>query len=246
MESTKRAIKFQLNESKVSILKFWAVIFIVDLFAVFITKYTNVTMGINQVNGDYSTFPSFSLLGLNILPIIVYLIVYNYELYYKNFPISLSFSMIRKDFFRSMIVNNVFVVFILAVIQSILMKMDPILVGFVGKVPTYDFTTFNTQTDSIIFLIMYFFIALLLFSTVWNLVAALNYRFGARLWIGLLVLSMITSSVLKMNLFDLILPGDWLNIRIDTLQSTMMLAITILIYIGIYFVTINTDIKNKA
>ena len=81
-----RAIKFQLNESKISILRFWAIILIVDIFGLFVTKYTSVSIGITQVgNGN-----EFSLLGFNILTIIVYIIVYNYELYYKQFPIALS------------------------------------------------------------------------------------------------------------------------------------------------------------
>ena len=150
MESTKRAIKFQLNESKISILVFWLVILIVDISALFATKYTGVKIGISQGGMDNV----FSLLGLNILPIIIYLITHNYELYYKNFPISLSFSTTRKDFFKAMIVNNICVAFVMATIQSILMKIDPILVNFAGKEPIYDFKAFNIETDSVIYIMI--------------------------------------------------------------------------------------------
>lgn len=243
MESTKRAIKFQLNESKISITKFWAVILIVDIFAFLSTKYTNVSIGISQGGGGQL----FSLLGLNILPIIVYLITYNYELYYKSFPISLSFSTTRKDFFKSMILKNVLVAFIFAIIQSILIKIDPILVKFIGKEPMYDFKAFNIQTDNVIFIMIYFFIAFLIFSTIWNLIAGLNYKFGPKMWGVLGVISVLIPPIQRRILRGyLIFPGDWLNVRIDILQFTIFSIITILFYIAIYFVTTNTGIKNKA
>lgn len=249
MESTQRAIKFQFNYSKVSVSKFWVVILFVDIFAFYMNKYTSISMGIMQNGIEIGTHQGNSMLsifGLNILAIIVYLIVYNYELYYKNFPIALSFNMVRKDFFKSMFINNVIVAFIFAVIQSIFMKMDPILVKIIGKVPVYDFKAFNIQTDSIIFIIIYLFIAFLSFMTMWNLIAILNYKFGAILWIVIGVLSVIGSSIFKMDLFDLIFPGNLLNMRMDILQFTIILAITILIYIAIYFISLNTNVKNKG
>lgn len=243
MESTKRALKFQLNESKTSISKFWAVILIVNIFAFFMTKYTRVSMGISEGGGGQL----FSLFGMNILPIIIYLMVYNYEVYYKNFPIALSFSVIRKDFFKSMIVNNVVVAFIFAVIQSVLIKIDPILVKLIGREPIYDFKAFNIQTDNIIFIIIYLFIAFILYLTIWNLVAVLNYKYGPKFWIALVTITLLPQFVIKTNfLSNLILPGDWLNIRLNTLQFTIFSIITILLYIAIYFILINTNIKNKA
>lgn len=243
MESNKRALKFQLNESKRSILVFWAVILIVNIFALFMTKYTDVSIGISQGGGGQL----FSLFGMNILPIIIYLMVYNYELYYKNFPIALSFSVIRKDFFKSMIVNNVVVTFIFAVIQSILIKTDPILVKLIGREPIYDFKAFNIQTDNIIFIIIYLFIAFMLYITIWNLVAVLNYKYGPKFWIALVTITLLPQFVIKTNLLsNLILPGDWLNIRLNLMQFLKLSIITILFHVPIYFVTINTNVKNKV
>jgi hypothetical protein len=243
MESTKRALKFQFNESKFSIFKFWVVILIVDLFAVFMTKYTSVSIGINEGGGGQL----FSLFGMNILPIIIYLMVYNYELYYKNFSIALSFSVIRKEFFISMIANNVIVAFVFAVIQSILMKVDPMLVRFVGRTPIYDFKAFNIQTDSVIFIILYLFIAFMLYITIWNLIAVLNYKYGPKFWIALVTIALLPQFIIKTNLLsDFILPGDWLNLRITPLLFTVFSIITILIYTVIYFIIQNTNVKNKA
>lgn len=243
MESTKRALKFGLNESKRSILIFWMVVFIVNTFALFITKYTDATMGISQGG----KLDSYSLLGFNILPIVIYLMTYNYESYYKNFPIALSFSMIRKDFFKSMVFNNILVALLFGFIQASLMKIDPILVKFAGEKPIYDFKIFNIQTDSLLYIMIYFFIAFLLFSSIWNLIALLNYKIGARFWIGLVALTILSQAILKVDIIsNLVLPGEWLNVRIDALKFTVFSAATILIYGIIYLIIISTNIKNKA
>lgn len=252
MESTKRAIKFQLNESKISILVFWLVILIVDIFALLMSRITDISIGLNDIsiginNDGYGQGLSIlSLMAINFIPIIIYYITYSFELYYKNFPISLSFSVTRKDFFKSMMINNILVAFIASIMQSLLMKIDPILVRFIGKEPYYEFGVFNTQTDNILYIMITIFTISILFIAIWNLIAALNYKFGPKFWIALGGLSILTGIFLNFNFFDVIFPGNWLNARIDILQFSKLSIITILLYIIIYFITINTNIKNKA
>lgn len=252
MESTKRAIKFQLNESKTSILVFWIVILIVDIFALLMSRITDISIGLNDIsiginNDGYGQGLSIlSLMAINFIPIIIYYITYSFELYYKNFPISLSFSVTRKDFFKSMMINNILVASIASIMQSLLMKIDPILVRFIGKEPYYEFGVFNTQTDNILYIMITIFTISILFIAIWNLIAALNYKFGPKFWIALGGLSILTGIFLNFNFFDVIFPGNWLNARIDILQFSKLSIITILLYIIIYFITINTNIKNKA
>lgn len=246
MEATKRAIRFQFNEIKRSILIFLFVVLIVDIFSIIMSQISDISIGIN-IDGFTDESNMISLMALNILPIIVYLIVFNYESYYKSFPLALNFSMIRKDFFKSMVLNNIILVSVLAVIQAILMKIDPIIVKFIGKDPVYDFKAFNIQTDSLIFIIMYFFIAFLLLQTIWNLIAALNYKFGSKMWIALGIITFISINLFKTNILsELLLPGNWLNMRLDIGRLLIASIIVLLVYIGIYFISINTDVKNKA
>ena len=93
---------------------------------------------------------------------------------------------------------------------------------------------------------IYLFVALILFSAIWYLIAALNYKFGPKLWIALGGLSILTGIVLNFNFFDVVFPGYWLNVRIDILQITKLSIITIVLYIIIYFITSNTNIEKKA
>lgn len=253
MDSTKRAIKFQLNEGKVSILTFWIVIIIVDMFAVLMSRIADVSIGLSEIsiginnNGYGQGLSILSLMAINFIPIIIYYITYSFELYYKNFPISLSFSVTRKDFFKSMTINNILVAFIASIIQSLLMKIDPILVRTIGKEPYYEFGLFNTQTDSILFIMISIFIISIVFIAIWNLIALLFYKFGPKLWIVLGVIFALIPPIQRRVLRGyLIFPVDWLNVRIDILQFTIFLIITILLYVAIYFITINTNIKNKA
>ena len=178
MESTKRAIKFQLNESKVSILTFWIVIIIVDIFAVLMSRIADINIGLNDISiginidGYGQGLSVMSLMALNFIPILIYLAAHGYEIYYKNFPIALSFSVTRKDFFKSMIINNILIAFVASIIQSFLMKVDPIIVEAIGKKPFYEFGLFNTQSDNILFIMVSIFIITTVFIAIWNLISA--------------------------------------------------------------------------
>lgn len=246
MESTKRAIKFQLNESKRSMIVFWLVILIVDILSVVMSQISDISIGINM-DGYGQGINLLSLMALNFIPIIIYFITHSYELYYKNFPISLSLSVTRKDFFKSMIINNVFIACIASIIQSILMKIDPLLVRVIGKEPYYEFGLFNSQTDSILFIMISIFTVSILFIGIWSLVAVLNYKFGAKLWGILGIISVLIPPIQRRVLRGyVIFPSNWLSVRIDALQFTRLLIITTLLYIVIYFVTINNNIKSKS
>lgn len=246
MESTKRAIKFQLNESKVTILVFAAVILIINIFWIVFPQIFGFPIGINM-DGYGVDINVLSLMALNFIPIICHYIVHNYVLYYKNFPISLSFSVTRKDFFKSMMINNIIIAFLVSTIQSILMKIDPLLVSFIGKEPYYEFGLFNSQTDNILFIIISIFTISILFIAIWNLIAALNYKFGPKFWgvLGMIFLLIPPNSrnIIRGLMF---LEDYWMNVRVDSLQFTKLSVISILLYILIYFIIINTNIKNKV
>ncbi len=251
MESTKRAIKFQLNESKVSLSIFWLIIIIVDIFSIIMSQIADINIGLSDisvginVDGYGQGLSLMSLMALNFIPIIIYLITRGYELYYKNFPIALSFSVTRKDFFKSMIINNILIAFVASIIQSFLMKADPIIVEAIGKKPFYEFGLFNTQSDNILFIMITIFIIATLFIAIWNLIAALNYRFGPKFWIVLGIIVLLLQIVFSFNLVSDIL-SLISSLRIDILQFIVLLVISISFYTATYFVTINTDIKNKA
>src|SRR5690606_26622795 len=94
--------------------------------------------------------PVMSVVGANIFPILIFFIVYCYEMYYKHFPIAIGFSITRKDFYKSTVIFNILTAFAFAVVQSVLMKLEVKLIGLLTVSPKFDYGIFNTTSDNII------------------------------------------------------------------------------------------------
>ncbi len=244
MENTKRIIKYQYKESKISMSKFWLTMFLVSLFLYIINKRSgpNVSSGI-IVSGDIT---SISILGVSLFALLIYLIIFNYENLYKNFPMAISFSVTRKDFALSTIFKGLVIAATSGLIQGVLLKLDPIIVRLVDKTPMYDFGIFNTNTDNIIYLIFTLFIILFTVSSMWNLLASLNYRFGYKLWIVFLGLYFISSFIRSWHAGIWTFSINILTTRIDGVQLLKLVLITIISQGLAYLNTINTNIKRKA
>ncbi len=248
MESVKRIIRFQNKDAKKSIIYFWMVILIADIAYYIINLYGGASFHIG-ISGKLDGIRVVSVVGANLMAIMVYFIVYSYEMYYETFPIAISFSVTRKDFFKSVIVNNFLVALLFALIQGILLKIDPILVRVIGREPMLDFAFFNASADNTIFIVFSLFMVSLAFVSVVNALAALNYRFGFRIWIvlGIIVFSSMltkTGSIIVNTIVDF--AWKMLGTRMDLLQFIKFLAITVIGYILGYFFTINSNIKEKA
>ena len=190
MESLKRSIKYQFMESKSFILGFWSTVLIINVFFYVLNNVSSIDFRIGfslgaEVNG------AISIAGINIMIILISLLVYNFESNYESFPLAISLSMSRKNYFLSFLVDNVFIAFVFALIQSILLKIDPFLVKLIGKVPLHDFLYFNVETDNIFFIIFTLFILFLLFISFWNFISSLNYKFGYKMWIVLIGLNIV-------------------------------------------------------
>lgn len=248
MESIKRAIRFQILDSKKSIIVFWAVILTVDIAFYFI----NLNGGANFIVGmsdGINGIRLLSVIGSNLMAISIYIIVYNYVMYYEIFPIAISFSVTRGDFFRSLIINNIFVTFIFSIIQGILMKVDPIFVRAIGREPILDFTIFNVNTDNIIFIVFSLFVVFLTSISIFNLLAALNYRFGYKIWIVFgVIFTLLVFGNMEIVVGNAIEEffGSILKPRLGLLKIVKVCAFTAVCYTLGYLLTINTNIKGKA
>lgn len=242
-----RIIKFQYEDSKRSLSKFWAVLLVVDILLYVLNK-SNVlggSLGMSQYSGGVS---SLSIMGANLMAIFIYLIVYNYENFYKNFPLALSFSITRQDFFKSILVKNLCISLTLGMIQGLLLTIDAPLVRSIGRVPIVEFVLFNTELDKAIYIIFAISIVFLTFLSLWSVVAALNYRFGYIIWIIFVAIQFLLERLnlahIYNNIFQYIF-NLFFN-RID-LGSFLQLFLIILISHGLtYIITINTDIQYKS
>lgn len=251
MESAKRGIKYQFIESKKFIFGFFGVILLVDLFFYIL----NASSLLENVGFNVRIWFSIgmtndikqSILAINIMPILISLLVYNYEMYYEDFPLSLSFSLTRKDFFLSAITNNVYIALVFATIQGVLMKIDPILVKSLGREVLYDFIYFNTQTDSLLFIIFTLFIIFLTFIAFWNLIASLNYKFGYIIWIIFAVVNILLSMG-NINFISNTLNsiGSVFSLRLGITQFINVFLGIGIFYILNYLILSRTNIKRKV
>lgn len=247
MESIKRAVKFQIKDARMSIIAFWVVILTVNIAFYLMNLYGKTNFNVGMSTGQ-NGIVLLSVVGSNLMAITVYFVVYSFVTYYESFPIVIGFSLTRKDFYKSLIARNFLVAFLFALIQGILLKIDPLIVKAIGREPLFDFSFFNIQTDSIIFIIFSLFIGNLVFVSAVNVLAALNYRVGFKLWI---ILGAIASLLMFTRVGNIIgnttLDFAWkvLNTRIDLLQLLKLVLIIVICNILGYFITINTNIKDK-
>lgn len=251
MESLKRSLKYQWLESKSFILRFWIVLIIVDISFYFLNTLgsNDGIVGFSLGNSELSN--AFSVVGVNFMIIIITFIVYNYERNYESFPLSLSMGMTRKDYFLSFFIDNLFIVFIFSLIQTILLKIDPIIIKSIGKEPLYDFVIFNLNKDNIFFIIFSIFILFLFFISLFNLLASLNYKFGYKLWIVIvgfnILLSILNRGILGEftdKIFEFV--ERFLVGRLGLIEVLVILGAVALLYILNYLITINTHIKKKT
>lgn len=250
MENLKKSksIRYQLMESKGFLLGFWGVLILVDIAFYIMNNFSSHHTSIGFSVGMGEGPNAISVVGVNLMVILITLIVYNYERNYESFPLAISLSMTRKDYFLSFLVDNIFITFTLAAIQGLLLKIDPMIVEFVGRNPLYNFAYFNIQTDNIFYIIFILFIIFLGFTSFWNLVASINYKLGYKMWIVLIAANIILTSIsFKIgfidNIFNLI--GNILNPRLGSFQILIILVAITIFYILNYLIVIRTDIKKK-
>jgi hypothetical protein len=244
MDSLKRAIKYQNIDFVKSVGIFWVVILIVNI-ASYILNFkfnTGISFGIHDINLD--GMPVVSIAGANILPIFIFFIVYCYEMYYQCFPVAIGFSITRKDFYKSAIVNNITAAFVFAVIQGILMKLEVSLISTLSVNPKFDYGIFNTTKDSIVFIIISLFMVFLTLTSILNLVAALNYKYGVKFWIAVGLIfsfSMVFIGVSVIGLFE-----GLLITRLNYLQLFIIIVTMIITYLIGFVIIANTNVKNKV
>lgn len=178
--------------------------------------------------------------------ILISLLVYNYESNYESFPLALSLSMTRKEYFLSFLLDNVFIAFVCASIQGVLLKIDPVFVKLIGKIPLYDFIYFNIKTDNVFFIIFTLFITFLGFMCFWNLVSSINYKFGYKMWILLVAVNVLVG-VFNIRFIGRAIENIFkvFDSRLGAFQIVVILVSIVAVYMLNYFVVMRTDVKKK-
>lgn len=246
MESLKRSIKYQFIESKKFLLGFWIIILLVDIGIYMMNSLMSDNVNIGMSIGTSEGVTAISVAGINLMAILISLLVYNYERNYENFPLAISLSMTRKNYFLSFLIDNVMIASIFATIQGILLKVESIIAQDVLNTPLYNFEYFNTKIDNVFFIIFTLFILFLAFISFWNLIASINYKLGYKMWIILVGINIVLA-VLNIELIGRVVKniGRIFFQRLGGLQVLAILVSILLCYTLNYFVVSRTDVKTK-
>lgn len=198
MEGLKRQLSYQIYDSKNAFIIFWAVIILVNILSGFLNVYSAVLF--NAPSSEEFSFTigamegsQLSIAAGNLGAIAIFIIVYNMIKYYESSPTAIGFSSTRKDFYIGAVILSILLCLGMSIVEGILFKLEIPILKAMDREPLYEQMFLNTQKDSLIFIIIMLFIILILFSSLFNLLGILSYRYGYKLWIGIVVFVIIVS-----------------------------------------------------
>ncbi len=247
MDALNKSVQYHFAESRKFLLNFWVILILVDIGFYIMNSldsphFQNVGFSLGSSQGVYP----ISVVGVNLMAILITIIVYNFSSNYEDFPLAISLGMTRRDYFLSFLIDNVFTSFVFALVQAILLKVDPYFVKLVNRTPLYDFKYFNIKTDNIFYIIFILFIIFFAFNAFWNLVSSINYKMGYKMWLivlgGNVLLSFFKIEIIR-DLLNAI--GYMINPSLQIPQISIILATIVAFYVINYFIVIKTDIKKS-
>lgn len=245
MNSFKRTIKFLNMDLKKSVGYFWGVIIFINILS-YLSNNISIQSNIGVFYGIFNSlgeegFRLMSVAGANMFTIFVFLIIYMYETYYEGFPMAMGFSCTRKDFYKANAISSLIIVFIFSIIQSVLLKADIRILEMIGRNPLTDFFMFNTSQDSILFIFFTLFLYFLCIASLINMLAAINYRFGFKMWfVAAILVPLLVHLRLDSGIWEL-----FLTIRIDLGVFIKMIAIMVITYTIGYMAISTASIKKR-
>jgi hypothetical protein len=247
MNPTKRIIKYQNKEVKKFLTGFWLIMLAINIFGYMVNYYIGKNSRMFYFSlGDDGTM---SVAGINIMAAFYALIGYGIAMYYEHFPIAVGFSVTRKDFYKSVIINNCINSFFIATISALLLKIDRFIINAMGREPLVDFRFFNTADDNILFIIFSLFIGFFTLLSLVNIIGVLLYKLGAaKFWIGTLVLFIFIFIFMSANDFIILktIENSIRQIFITRITPNSLIYIIIINFIFYafgYFIIKKTNIK---
>lgn len=246
MKSLKRVSTYLTFDFINALAWFWAIVLIINtasyiLMRIFGQNFFGISMSTGGLFGDSTRY--ISVAAGNIMTILIFFIVYSYIIYYENFPLAVGFSIIRKDFFKATMMSNFLLALIFAVVQGIIMKLDIIMINVLGMEPYVKLGIFNTSTDSLLYIIFSLFVLFISVTSIFNLLAVLNYKLGYKIWIGIGIVSLLSLTFIGATFLSFI--NAMLTQRIGVPQLFLLGMMIIFTHFISYLVIINTNIKNK-
>ncbi|MCM8710286.1 hypothetical protein M2651_04500 [Clostridium sp. SYSU_GA19001] len=236
MNGLKRQLKFQITDWKKAFTMFWCILIAINILLYILSIYKNVSFGatIIEVKNKYDEIPTKTVymngaFG-NIIPIGIFIIVYSMVMYYETFSTAIGFSSTRKNFYLSNIISSSMLCFAMAILEGTLLKIDKYIVKAMGKLPLNHIMYFNLDKDNVIFVIYILFLLAIVFCSLFNLMGALVYRFGYKIWIGAALLVVLLGNISITGAFL-----GKLGVFIFTYDNFIMFSLRIIITTAILY-----------
>lgn len=193
MEINKRMFRFLSYDLIRGVGIFWTIMLLVDIapMVISLSKGSDFIQGPMIINQG-----SISFVASNFFPIFIFFVIYSLEMYYEKFSLAVGFGGTRKRFYQNLIINNIIVVLIFATIQTILLKLENLILSNSTIKPIVDFGWFNIKSDSILQIILTLSFVFLTLVSITNLIGVLQYRYSYKFWIslGIFILIIIRTS----------------------------------------------------
>ena len=248
----KRQIKFQIADSKNAFIIFWGILLAVNTLLYIINASSKLgTAGVSfsaSFNGSQVEYQSVA--SVHVISIIIFIIVSSMVMYYESFPMAISFSATRKDFYIGAVIHNILLCLSMAVIQGVLMKLDGFIIEAIGRNPLYEQVIFNTKENNLLFIIAVLFIIFLFTSAVFNLLGAALCRLTWKLWLfigGFLMAILNIDSLFKIasEIFNYI--GGHMNPENSLFDwGIMMILISVIFYLLTFLLIRKLSIRSKG
>lgn len=238
MEATKRAMKFHKYSMKKAMLGFWGsmlfIFLVICTFYIVLKPSADISL---QIGPHIKNGNQMSIIAANMMPISIFFIVYGILTYYEDFGLALSFSLTRKDFYRTVIVRNIVIVLIFSIIQTVLLLIEEKIANALGYNLLVDFGIFNTARDNILFIILLLFILFFTILSISNLIGVLQYRYRYKFWIGFGIASILLIAISSRITIDFFNIYKWLQLifRDSTIYVTAIIFSCITYIIGYAF-----------
>ncbi len=189
MKALDRVSKFQLNKTIKSLIIFMLIVLILNIYMHFVNSTERfIPMGSIEYGSDVERI---SVVSQNNVFIIIFFIIQSFKMIYERLILSISFSISRVDFIKTIILENILIASIISVFQFLLFKIEPFLIMGNKYAERYDFGYFNLQEDSFLYIIFTFFILLLFAKLLIDFVLSLNFKYGAIIWVIFIILFLI-------------------------------------------------------
>ena len=205
MSSLSRSVKLINSNLKKGLIITGAITLVLDLILVLLNLYfDNISFGL--VTGTTKN-QLLSIFAINILPFTIYFLTNSMIMISENLHIVINYSLTRKNFYKSMIINSCIVSVIFAIVQGILFKVEPLIIAAFEKNSRDNFIFFNTWTDNVFVIIGMLFVMMISFISLINLIVALNHKFGFKVWlifVGVILILVLVNKGLRISFEPLV------------------------------------------